>query len=201
MFLVVYAYILPFAFFCWVLCFCQICRFLFFFLHKPFQKQNNSTQQHNLNKDDTNDKINTNDKLCNCRKEPCPLNNQCLISNIIYKATITTDKTTKQYLGSTGNSFKQRYRNHKSSFNNINKRHTTELSNYIWNLKDNKTDFKIKWEILNRTRSKFNTKYGCKLCNLEKIEIDKSDKNITLNKKSKRQNICIHYQKHFYSKI
>ena len=154
-----------------------------------------------LNKDNTNDKNNTNDKLCNCRKEPCPLNNQCLISNIIYKATITTDKTTKQYLGSTGNTFKQRYRNHKSSFNNINKRHATELSNYIWNLKDNKTDFKIKWEILNRTKSKFNTKYGCKLCNLEKIEIDKSDKNITLNKKSERQNICIHYQKQFYSKI
>ena len=85
-----------------MLCFCQICRFLFFFLHKPFQKQNNSTQQHNLNKDDTNDKINTNDKLCNCRKEPCPLNNQCLISNIICKATITTDKTTNKYLGSTG---------------------------------------------------------------------------------------------------
>ena len=121
--------------------------------------------------------------------------NQCLISNIIYKATISTYKTTKQYLGSTGNSFKQRHRNHKSSFNNINKRHLTELSNYIWNLKDNKKDFKIKWKILNRTRQKFYTKYGCKLCNLEKKEINKSNKNITLNKKSERQNICIHYQR------
>ena len=82
-----------------------------------------------------------------------------------------------------------------------NKRHATELSNYIWNLKDNKTDLKIKWEILNWTKSKFNTKYSCKLCNLEKIEIDKSDKNITLNKKSERQNICIHYQKRIKSKI
>ena len=43
----------------------------------------------------------------------------------------------------------------------------------------------MKWEILNRTKSKFNTKYGCKLCSLEKIEIDKSDKNITNNKKAK----------------
>ena len=84
-----------------------------------------------------------------------PINNQCLISNLINKAIITTDKTNKQYLGSTGNTFKQR-RNHKSSFNNINKRHTTELSNYTWNLKDNKTDFKMKWEILNRTTYKFN---------------------------------------------
>ena len=31
-----------------------------------------------------------------------------------------------------------------------------------------------------------NTKFGCKLCNLEKFEIDKSDKNITLNKKKRK---------------
>ena len=52
-------------------------------------------------------------------------------------------------------------------------------------MKDNKTDFKIKLEVLNRTKSKFNTKCGCKLRNLEKIEINNSDKNITLNKKAK----------------
>ena len=55
--------------------------------------------------------------------------------------------------------------------------------------------------MLNRTKSKFNTKFGCRLCNLKKIEIDKSDKNITLNKKSERQNICIDYLKYFFSKI
>ena len=42
---------------------------------------------------------------------------------------------------------------------------------------------------INQYKIKFNTKFGCKLCNLVKIEIDKSDKNITLNKKSERQNI------------
>ena len=69
-------------------------------------------------------------------------------------------------------------------------RHKIELSKYIWNLKDNKRDFKIKWETLNRTRSKFKTKYGCKICNLEKKEIEKSEKNIILNKKSERQNFA-----------
>ena len=98
------------------------------------------------------------------------------ITNISYIAVVTSDKTTKHYVGSTGNTFKERYRNHKSSFNNTNKRHTTELANYIWNLKDNNTDFKIEWEILNRTKSKFNTKFGCRLCNLEKIQINKTDK-------------------------
>ena len=59
-----------------------------------------------------------------------------------YIFNITTDKIAKQYLGSMENTFKQKYRNNKSSFNNINKRHTTELSNYILNLKDNKIDVK-----------------------------------------------------------
>ena len=76
-----------------------------------------------------------------------------------------------------------------SIFSKLQSEHTTELANYIWNLKDNNTDYKTKWEILNRTKSKFNTKFGCKLCNLEKIKIDKSYKNITLNKKSERQHI------------
>ena len=127
-----------------------------------------------LNKNNINDKSNTKDKLWNCRKKPCPLNNQSIVSKIIYRATVTSNKATKQYLGSTGNSFKQRYRNHKSSLNNFNKRHTSEPENYIWNLKDNDTDYKIKWEILNKT--KFYTQFGCRLCNLEKTEIDKSDK-------------------------
>ena len=55
-------------------------------------------------------------------------------------------------------------------------------------------------EILNRTKSKFNTKFGCRLCNLEKIQIDKTDKTKSLNKKSERQNICIQYQ-NFLTKL
>ena len=89
----------------------------------------------------------------------------------------------------------------KSLFYYINKRHTTELVNYIWNLKDNNTDYKVKWEKLNRPIKQFNSKSGYRLFNLKKIDIDKSDKNITLNKKSEQQNMFIFYQKHFYSKI
>ena len=36
-----------------------------------------------------------------------PKNKQCIISNLIYRATITTNKTTEQHIGSTGNSFKK----------------------------------------------------------------------------------------------
>ena len=54
-----------------------------------------------------NNKSKTKDKLFNCSKEPCPLNNQCLISNITYRATVISNKATKQCVGSTINSFKQ----------------------------------------------------------------------------------------------
>jgi hypothetical protein len=40
-------------------------------------------------------------------------------------------------VGLTENEFKTRYTNHKASFNNYEKRNSTELSKYIWNLKNN----------------------------------------------------------------
>ena len=54
---------------------------------------------------------------CNCRnKEACPLQNECMNKDIVYKATISTSNTddTKHYIGMTSNTFKERYRNHRS---------------------------------------------------------------------------------------
>ena len=36
-----------------------------------------------LNKNKIEEKSTIKDKLCNCRKKPCPLNNECLVSNMI----------------------------------------------------------------------------------------------------------------------
>ena len=58
----------------------------------------------------------TNEPGCNCRiKENCPLNNRCLITNIVYEAKVSnnTNTETKTYIGLTENRFKQRYSNHK----------------------------------------------------------------------------------------
>ena len=41
------------------------------------------------------------EQTCNCRAEQCPLNENCLAKNLIYKATVETDNTTKCYIGST----------------------------------------------------------------------------------------------------
>ena len=75
------------------------------------------------------------EKTCNCQKEKCTLDNNCLTKSIIYRATIKKN-TTKFYVGSTSTTFKNIYSNHKASFNIILKRLNTELSNYIRELKD-----------------------------------------------------------------
>ena len=53
-------------------------------------------------------------KSCNCRnKDLCPLDGACLVSNVVYKATVaTTPGETKVYIGMTEHSFKTRYNNH-----------------------------------------------------------------------------------------
>ena len=79
---------------------------------------------------------------CNCRdKNNCPLDNKCLTPQIVYQADVTndTDDTYKYYLGLAETSFKDRYINHISSFNNKQK-NQTELSKYVWSLNnENKT--------------------------------------------------------------
>ena len=71
---------------------------------------------------------------CNCKKKPdCPLEGKCLQTNVIYQATVTTETTTETYVGLATN-FKERYRNHKTSFRPLNRRNETELSKHVWNL-------------------------------------------------------------------
>ena len=63
-------------------------------------------------------KKSTADKNCNCRnKECCPLDNQCLTTNVIYKAEIKDNVCgdTKEYIGNTTGTFKKRYANHVKS--------------------------------------------------------------------------------------
>ena len=47
-------------------------------------------------------------RMCDCKKQECPVNGSCLMENIIYKATVITENQTKFYVGSAGLSFKNR---------------------------------------------------------------------------------------------
>ena len=88
---------------------------------------------------------------CNCgNKNTCPLENKCLTPKVVYRAEITNDKDqeNKTYIGLTETPFKDRYRNHVKSFNNKKYQKETELSKYIWELKDDHKEPMIKWSIL-----------------------------------------------------
>ena len=65
-----------------------------------------------LNKTDNN----KNNKLYRCLKSPCSLNNKHLLSNLIYRASVTSKNSSKIHIGSTGNTLKEKYRNHKTTF-------------------------------------------------------------------------------------
>ena len=95
----------------------------------------------------------------------------CLLTYVIYRATAITLEKNKQYVGSSGLSFKSRYTQHKYSFNNSKYRLKTTLLKYIRGLKDRNKNLSINLEILARTQNKFNSKQDCTLCNMEKDEI------------------------------
>ena len=68
----------------------------------------------------------------------CPLDNKFLASNIIYKPQISnnTDDEHKKYFDAAENSFKERYSKHTRDFKHKKYMKCTELSKYIWNLKN-----------------------------------------------------------------
>ena len=78
---------------------------------------------------------NIEEKSCNCRDKPsCPVENQCLKTNVVYKATVQYDNKTSYYIGMTENSFKTRYTQYKSSLKHSKNRSQTELSSLVWSL-------------------------------------------------------------------
>ena len=135
-------------------------------------------------------------KLCNCRKkDECPLSGKCLASSIVYKATVTTSDDTKHYIGLTDTTFKTRYTNHKHTFKAPKHRNSTELSKFIWNLKDNNTPYNIKWSIIDRAPPYSTKTKRCHLCTTEKFHIIYSDRKSTLNKRTEFLSKCRHSSK------
>ena len=128
---------------------------------------------------------NINTDNCNCRnKQACPLQNKCMSKDIVYKGTVITNNTqdTKHYIGMTSNTFKERYRNHIKSFTH--KKYSNELSKHVWHLKQNKTDFTIKWSIIKKSISYTGGSKRCNLCLEEKLSILKEKDHCLLNKRS-----------------
>ena len=119
--------------------------------------------------------------------------------NGIYKATVSTSENKKHYIGLTSNTFKTRYSLHKTSFTNKDKRNNTELSKYIWKLKDNNTAYQIEWKILKIAKPYTPASKKCNLCLWEKYYIITADRTNTLNSRSELTSSCRHKSKFLLS--
>ena len=136
---------------------------------------------------------------CNCKSpNKCPLPDKCLAKSIVYKATVTTNdnKPDQTYIGLTSNTFKTRFANHKTSFTNVQKKHATELSKHVCQLKDKHIDYKIKWEIIKQASPYNNTSNRCNLCLWEKYFIICHPSLATLNKRNELVSSCRHANKY-----
>jgi hypothetical protein len=150
-------------------------------LNKEQEKRNNTTADE-----------------CNCRrKDECPLTGKCLTEGIVYQTTVTREDTMKceTYVGLTENQFKTRYRNHTSSFRNEAYRNSTELSKYIWTLKNANVQFSIKWRILKQCRPYSNITKRCNLCLHEKFIIICHPELCSLNSRNELVTTCRHRRK------
>jgi hypothetical protein len=130
-------------------------------------------------------------------KADCPLDGQCLVKNIVYRATVTTASSpTKQYIGLTSTTFKERLANHTQSFKNKAMSNASELSKHLWNLKNKGETFNLKWSIVQRAAPYHPASKRCNLCLAEKYHIMTAPKHCTLNKRSELVSSCRHKRKH-----
>ena len=138
-----------------------------------------------------------NNQGCNCRtKSECPLEGNCRQKNVVYKCDVnsTTPNKPVTYIGCTGQEFKSRYRDHKSSFNVQNKRSATTLAAHIWKLKDNEVTPQFKWSIIDKAAPYIHGSRRCPLCITEKFHITYSNSNL-INQRSEIAQKCRHQNK------
>ena len=131
---------------------------------------------------------------CNCQeKDDCPMEGNCLVKGVIYRAEVVEDNGTRNtYTGLTGNSFKERYYGHTNSIRNRNSEHSTTLSTHIWQLKDQNIDYRLKWKIVDRGRRFNPINRKCNLCLKEKYYIIFQPEGATLNRRSELFSACRH---------
>ena len=122
------------------------------------------------------------------------MDNKCLERSMIYQATVTRldNNKTETYVGLCETDFKTRYSNHKTSLKHSNKRHSTELSKYVWTLKDNNTPHTITWKKLTTATAYNNSTKRCNLCLQEKYYILYKPHMASLNKRTEINNTCRH---------
>ena len=137
------------------------------------------------------------EKSCNCKnRDKCPLDGKCLSQCIIYKATVETGNNNKFYLGCCEGPFKSRFANHTKSFKHKLYAKETELSKYIWTLKEKNVNFDLKWEIAAKSAPYNCGTRKCDLCLTEKLLISRADPAKMLNARAEIISKCRHRNKY-----
>ena len=83
--------------------------------------------------------------------------------------------TTKNYFGTCEKSFKGRHNNHTSSFKNRLQQKSIELSNYLWELKENRRIYTIDYLIAMKAHPYICGTRKCDLCLSEKLMIARAN--------------------------
>ena len=140
------------------------------------------------------------ERTCNCRKNnACPVEGHCLDKGVIYEATVKSETETKKYVGLTEGSFKRRLYGHRQSFNNNSLKNSTELSKYIWHLKEKNEEYDLSWDIIDKATPYNGSSNKCSLCILEKYHI--LMRNDLLNSRNELVSKCRHRRSHLIGSV
>ena len=135
-------------------------------------------------------------RTCNCTLFACPVNQKCLTPSTTYQSVVirADDSSAESYVGNTGGTFKARWRNHDSNFNNSHSK-GTRLSTHVKKLKFQNVDFQVKWKLLQQAPIYSPSTKICQLCTEEKWLIIFKPEMATLNKRTELTAPCLHKQK------
>ena len=136
------------------------------------------------------------DGQCNCdNPDECPLDGKCLTSCIVYTAKVNAENTEYIYHGSTEGEFKSRYNGHTTSFRLRSHEKESQLSKFIWSLKDKGVAYSIKWSVAAHAHPYKCGTRRCDVCLSEKTIIARERHPCMLNKRSEIVSKCRHRNK------
>ena len=115
----------------------------------------------------------------------------------VFELHICFDANGRFYIGLTEGTFKQRFTQHRLSFNHRQCANSTELSKHIWELKDKNKEHNIEWTIITSAPTHNNRTKRCNLCLEEKLHILRAKDMTLLNKRSEIVLKCRHENKYY----
>ena len=119
------------------------------------------------------------------------------LSPKVFCVSVTVDSAIprKYYLRISEDEFKARYYNYYMSFRNKGHEKKTELSKYVWEVKDKGDNFTIKWSVAAKASRYICASKRCDLYLTEKLLIAKADPRTLSNRISDIVSKCCHSNK------